>query len=156
MLKAKDVMTAGVITVRGDMTVEALGRLFTEKKISGAPVLDESGSVTGIVTENDLIRNNTRLHIPTVFRIFDALIPIGSGKFEDEIKRMSASTVAEICTTKVVSVRPDSDLQEVSTIMSDRGVHLLPVIENGKLVGIIGKMDVIRGMIGETGQQKPG
>ena len=157
MLKAKDVMTRDVIIVDEAMSIDALGRLFIEKKISGAPVADAAGSIIGIVTENDLIRKNTRLHIPTVLRIFDAIIPLGrTDSVEEEIRKMSASTVAEICTKEVLSVSPETSIQDVSSIMFEKAVHLVPVIEGGKVVGIIGKIDIIRGMTGETAQQKPG
>jgi len=157
MLKAKDVMTRNVIVVAEGMSVEELGRLFIEKKISGAPVADSKGALIGIVTENDLIRKNTRLHIPTVLRIFDAIIPLGKpDSVEEEIRRMSASTVGEICTKEMLSVSPDASIQDVSSIMFEKGVHLVPVLEAGKVVGIIGKIDIIRGMTGETDQQKSG
>jgi CBS domain-containing protein len=153
MLKAKDVMTRDVIVVTEGMSVDELGRLFIEKKISGAPVANSEGALIGIVTENDLIRKNARLHIPTVLRIFDAIIPLGRpDSVEQEIKRMSASTVGEICTKEVISVSPDASIQDVSSIMSEKGVHLVPVLEVGKVVGIIGKIDIIRGMTGETAQ----
>jgi len=157
MLKAKDVMTSDVIIVTEGMSVDELGRLFIEKLISGAPVADSKGALIGIVTENDLIRKNARLHIPTVLRIFDAIIPLGRpDSVEQEIKRMSASTVGEICTKKVISVSPDASIQDVSSIMSEKGVHLVPVLEAGKVVGIIGKIDIIRGMTGEAAQQSRG
>ena len=157
MLKAKDVMTRDVIIVTESMSVDELGRLFIDKKISVAPVADSKGALIGIVTENDLIRKNARLHIPTVLRIFDAIIPLGRpDSVEQEIKRMSASTVGEICTKEVISVSPDASIQDVSSIMFEKGVHLVPVLEAGKVVGIIGKIDIIRGMTGETDQQKSG
>jgi CBS-domain-containing membrane protein len=157
MLKAKDIMTRDVITVQEDTTVESLGRLFIEKRISGAPVLDKNGNLSGIVTENDLVRKNTRLHIPTVLRIFDAIIPLGSAdRVEDEIRKISASTVGEICTRSVLTVSPEASIQDVSSIMFEKGSHVIPVLDAGKIVGIIGKIDIIRGMFGETAQQKPG
>ena len=157
MLKARDIMNRDVVTVQEDMSVEELGRLFIEKRISGAPVLDKDGRLCGIVTENDLVRKNTRLHIPTVLRIFDALIPLGSSeRVEEEIRKMSASKVGEICTRAVVTISADASMQDVSSIMSDKGMHLVPVVEEGKIVGIIGKIDIIKGMFGETPQQKSG
>ncbi len=149
MIKAKDVMTADVITVTPDTTVEELGRLFIEKRISGAPVVDADDNLFGIVTENDLIKQNERFHIPTMIRLFDAFIPLGGdSSIEREIKRMSASKVSEICTRKVVTVAPETPLADIATIMSEKDVHLLPVVSSGKLVGIIGKMDVIKGTVG--------
>jgi CBS domain-containing protein len=151
MLKAKDIMNTAVVTVTPDTSVEELGRLFIEKGISGAPVVDADHKLFGIVTENDLIRQNQRFHIPTLLRLFDAFIPLeGSKSIENEIKRMSASKVSDICTRDVVTVGPETTLQDIATLMSERGLHLLPVISAGEIVGIIGKMDIIRGAVGEA------
>lgn len=144
-------MTTTVLTVTPDTTVEELGRLFVDKGISGAPVLDAEGRLYGIVTENDLIRKNRRFHIPTVLRLFDAFIPLeGSSSIEEEIRVMSASKVSDICTREVITVGPDASLQDIATIMSDKGVHLIPVLQEGTLSGIIGKIDLIKGTMGEV------
>ncbi|MDZ4383597.1 MAG: CBS domain-containing protein, partial [Thermodesulfovibrionia bacterium] len=100
----------------------------------------------GIVTENDLISQNKRLHIPTIIRLFDAFIVLGSGKLEEEIKKMAAATVEEICIKKVVSITEDTPLQEVATIMSEQKIHLLPVLRNNVVVGIVGKADIVNAM----------
>ncbi len=152
MIKARDIMSTAVITVSPETTVDELGRLFIEKGISGAPVLDADHNLVGVVTENDLIKQNRRFHIPTIVRLFDAFIPLGASSMEKEIQRMSASTVSEICTREVITVGPETTLQEIATIMSEKGVHLLPVVSAGRLVGIIGKMDVIKGAMGEAGK----
>jgi len=152
MIKAKDIMNDVVATVSPDTTVEELGRLFIQKGISGVPVVDDEGKLFGIVTENDLIKQNGRFHIPTIIRLFDAFIPLGGSSMEKEIKRMSASRVSEICSRTVITVGPETALQEIATIMSEKGVHLLPVVRSGKLVGIIGKMDVIKGSMSEAGK----
>ncbi|MCL4475741.1 MAG: CBS domain-containing protein [Nitrospirae bacterium] len=150
MLKARDIMTKDVITVSPDATVEELGRLFIEKQISGAPVVDASGKLFGVVTENDLISKNSRLHIPTVLRLFDAFIPLGTSKLEEEIRRMTASTVGEVCVKKVVTINEETPIDEIATIMNEKKIHLLPVVKEGRVVGIIGKKDLIRGIAGET------
>ncbi len=155
MVRAKDIMKTAVVTVTTETTVEELGRLFIKKGISGAPVLSSDGKLYGIVTENDLIKQNSRLHIPTIIRLFDAFIPLeGSSSMEKEIARMSASRVSEICTREVVTVTPETPLQEIATIMSEKGIHLIPVIDAGKIVGIIGKMEVIKGSMGEVGERQ--
>ena len=147
-------MTTTVTTVTPETTVEELGRLFLDKGISGAPVLDAEGGLYGIVTENDLIRQNSRFHIPTVLRLFDAYIPLeGSSSIEEEIRLMSASKVSDICTKEVITVGPDASLQDIATIMSDKGVHLIPVLQEGKVSGIIGKIDLIKGTMGEVQKQ---
>jgi CBS domain-containing protein len=151
MLKAKDIMKTDVITVSPETTVKELGKMFIEKGISGVPVVDSANKLYGIVTENDLIRQNKRLHIPTVLRIFDILIPLkGFKSIENEIRMMAASKVSEICSRNVITVDPETSLQDIATIMSEKKIHLLPVISNDELVGIIGKIDVIRASLYEA------
>lgn len=150
MLTARDFMTKDVITIKPEATVEELARLLIKHKISGVPIVDDKKKFIGIVTENDLISQNKRLHIPTVIRLFDAFIVLGSDKFEEEIKKMTATTVVEICTKKVVSITEDTTLQEVATIMSEKNIHLLPVLRNGLVVGIVGKADVVSAMSREV------
>lgn len=133
MLRVKDIMTKDVITVTNETTVEELARLLIKNKISGAPVVDDSGNLTGIVTENDLISQNKRLHIPTIIRLFDSFILIGSGRMEDEIKKMAAVTVGEICTKKVISVTEKSSLEEVATLMSGKTFTCCLLSEKGQL-----------------------
>ncbi|MEW6117979.1 MAG: CBS domain-containing protein [Nitrospirota bacterium] len=147
MLRAKDIMTKDVITVTPTTTVEDLARILTEHKISGAPVVNENGELIGVVTETDLISRNKRLHIPTVMRLFDAYIMLESpSKIEQEIKKMAAVTVNDIYTRHVITVTEDTTIEDVATIMSDRKVYLLPVVEGRTIKGIIGKMDLIKGI----------
>jgi len=146
MLKAKDIMTVDVITVKPQTTVEELARLLIEHKISGAPVIGDDNQLVGVVTENDLIKKNARLHIPTIVRLFDAYFLLNSNKIEDEIKKMVAVTVDEICNKKVVSLTEETSLEEIATIMSEKNIHLLPVLRDGAVVGIVGKSDVVKSM----------
>jgi CBS-domain-containing membrane protein len=148
MLQAKDIMTKDVITVKPESTVEALARLLMDNKISGVPVVDEEKKIIGIVTENDLISKNKRLHIPTIMRLFDAFILLGSGRMEDEIKKMAATIVDEICTKKVLTIQEDLSLEDIATIMAEQHIHLLPVLRDDVVVGIVGKADMVRAMTG--------
>jgi len=153
MLKARDIMTKDVITIRPEATVEELARLLIEHRISGVPVVDDTGGLIGIVTENDLIAQNKRLHIPTIIRLFDAYIMLGSGRMEEEIRKMAAVTVDDICTKDVVTVNEDTTLEDIATIMSEKGIHLLPVVKDSRVIGIIGKADVVGAMTREAGKQ---
>ena len=152
MLKSKDIMTSDVITVKETTTLEDLARIIMQHHISGAPVVNDKGTVTGIVTENDLINQNKRLHIPTILRLFDAFIPLGTSKLESEIKRMAASTVKDIYTKEVVTVDEETPLENIATIMAEKKIHLLPVLKEGNLVGIIGKKDIIKGISSKTSE----
>jgi CBS-domain-containing membrane protein len=145
MLTAKDIMTKDVITVRPDTSIEELSSLLVEHEISGVPVVDESGGIYGIVTDNDLISRNKRLHIPTVVSFLDAAIYLESSKkFEQEVKRLTATRVGDICIRKVVTIGEDTAVVDIATIMSEKRLHLLPVITAGKVVGIVGKRDMLK------------
>ncbi len=145
MLTASDIMTRNVVTVKPDTSIEELAGLLVKNQISGVPVVDESGNLYGIVTENDLISRNKRLHIPTVVTFLDAAIYLESSKkFEQEVKRITASKVRDICSRTVVTITEETALVDIATLMAEKNVHLLPVVKNGKVTGIVGKRDVVK------------
>lgn len=146
MLQAKDIMTREVITVEEKTTLEEFARILIEHQISGTPVVDRDGNLKGIVTENDLINRNTKLHIPTILRLFDAFIPLGNSRLEEEIKQMAVSHVHDLMTRKVITINQETSLEDIATMMMEKKIHLLPVVQEGKLVGIVGKKDLIKGI----------
>lgn len=149
MLTAKDIMTTNVITVRQNTSVNELAEILWKNKISGAPVLDETGKVVSVVTESDLIDQKKKVHIPTMISILDSVIFLESSKkTEKEIKKMAGNTVQDICAKDFVSVAENTGLDEIATIMSEKNLHTLPVLQDGELVGVIGKSDIIRSMAG--------
>ena len=146
MLQAKDLIIANVIAVTSGTAVRELARIFSENRISGAPVVDGGGKVIGVVTESDLIFQNKKVHIPTALAILDSFIFLEApDKMERELRKMAGSTVADICTANPVTVGQDTPVEEIATLMAEKKVHTLPVLdENGLLVGVIGKSDIIR------------
>ena len=152
MLTAKDIMTKDVVTVTPDTSIEELSNLLVANEISGVPVVNDGGAIVGIVTENDLISRNKRLHIPTVVSFLDAVIYLESSKkFADDVKRLTATKVGDICAKKVVTITEDTTLTDIATIMSEKKVHLLPVVSSGKVVGIVGKRDVVKAVAQQAG-----
>jgi CBS domain-containing protein len=145
MLTAKDIMTSEVITVRQNATVKELAEILWKNKISGVPVLDDNDTVVSVVTESDLIDQTKKVHIPTMISLLDSVIFLESSKkTEEEIKKMSGNTVQDICSGDLISVTEETGLDEIATIMSEKNLHTLPVIQDNKLVGVIGKSDIIR------------
>jgi len=152
MLTAKDIMTKDVVTVKPDTSIEELSALLVSNEISGAPVVNDDGSLVGMVTENDLISRNKRLHIPTVVSFLDAVIYLESSKkFSEDVKRLTATKVGDICAKKIVTITEDTTLTDIATIMSEKNVHLLPVVASGKVVGIVGKRDVVKAVAQQAG-----
>ena len=144
---AKDIMTLNVITVTRDQPIKELSELFVTYKVNGVPVVDDNGGVIGVVTQGDLIEQQKNLHIPTVIALFDAVLFIESAKkFEEEAKKLTGKTVNDIYHRNPITVTPNTEANEVATLMAEKDVHTIPVVDRGKLVGIIGKIDVIKGI----------
>ena len=147
MKTAREIMTRNVVTVKKDQPISDLSKLFIENHFNGVPVLDDAGKVIGVVTQSNLIEQNKNLHIPTVIALFDAVLFLESEKkFESDVKKLTGSKIEDIYHKNPITVYPDTELNEITTIMAEKDVHTLPVLENDKLVGIIGKKDVIRAM----------
>lgn len=145
MTKVSKIMTTDVITVRPDTPVTEAAAVLLEKRINGLPVVDADNRLTGIICQSDLIVQQKKMPLPTYFTLLDGLIPLTSlGHIEDEIKKMSATTVSEAMTGRPVSVTPDTDVEEVANLMVEKNFHTVPVVENGKLVGVVGKEDILR------------
>jgi CBS domain-containing protein len=145
MLKAKDIMTKKIISVQPDTEVIQAARLMLDNHLNGLPVLDKEGSLKGIICQSDLVTQQKKLPLPSFFVMLDGLFPLSSSvNVEKELKKMTAVTVAEAMTPDPVTVGPDESLEEITTLMVRHNIHTLPVLEQGRLVGIIGKEDILR------------
>jgi CBS-domain-containing membrane protein len=148
MLTAKDIMTTEVCSVSPDMEVDELARQFVALKKNAMPVLDASGRLTGIVTQTDLVERDKPLHIPTVISLFDWVFYLESEKsFRDEVKRISARKVGDICTREVVTCSPDTPVDQIASLMVDNKAHLVPVVDaDYRVLGVVARLDIIRSM----------
>jgi CBS domain-containing protein len=149
-IKAKDIMTKEILSVKPETTVKEVAHFFLKHKISGAPVLDDQENLAGVVTEGDVIFRDANLHLPTVITLFDSVIYLESpNKYQHELQKIVGGKVADIMSRDVITIKPETDLQEMATIMHEKKRHLLPVVENGKVIGIIGKADLVRAIAQE-------
>ena len=148
MLSAKDIMTRDVITVSPETDIAHAARLLLEKSINGVPVVDGTGKLVGILCQSDLVAQQKRFPIPSLFTLLDGFIPLTSMKhLEREVQKITATTVADAMSPNPVTVWPEASIQEVGTIMVERNFHTLPVVDKGNLVGIVGKEDVLRTLV---------
>ena len=148
MLNASDIMTTDVITVKKDTNLKDLARLLYSNHINGVPVVDDDGLLIGIICESDLIRKDKKLHIPTVVAIFDWVLYLESPKkIEKEIRRINATTVEDLYIKDVVTVDEKTPVDEIATIMEEKKVYTIPVMDGELLVGIVGQADLIRTLV---------
>lgn len=144
MLKAKDVMTASVVTITEDTEIGVAAKLLFEKGFNGVPVLNAAGALTGILCQSDLVAQQKKLSLPSVFSLLDGFIPLGSMKDLDrEVEKMSALTARHAMTRNPATVVPETGIDEVASLMTDKGYHSVPVVDAGKVVGIIGMRDIL-------------
>jgi len=140
MIKVKDIMTKKLITVSPETGIVNATKLLLENRINGVPVTDEEGKLVGILCQSDLIVQQKKLPVPSFFTFLDGLIPLTSMKqFEKQIQKIAAITVAQAMTPNPVAVRPDTGIEEVAALMVDNNFHTIPVVDDGELVGIVGR-----------------
>jgi len=143
-----DVMTATVVTVQPEMAVTDAAKLLGEKNIGAAPVVDSAGRLVGMLFDDDLIVQDARIHFPTVISVLDAylVLPGQLSRFEHELKKAVGATVADVMDEKYQRVGPDDTLEQAATVMHEKHVTHLPVVDGDRLVGILARGDLVRAL----------
>ncbi len=142
-----DLMTRNVVSVGPDDSVSELARLMAANGISGVPVVDADSHVLGVITELDMVVRNTRFKLPAFFTLLNATIYLESpAHIRERLHHILGTTAREIMSAPAVTIRGDATIEELSEIMVDRRVNPVPVVENGRLVGIISRADIVRSM----------
>jgi len=145
MLTAKDIMSKELVTVSPETEVGRAASILLDKHVNGLPVVDKKGRLVGIICQSDLVAQQKRLPMPSVFTLLDTFIPLNSSKnFEKEINKIAATTVAQAMTVDPITVGPETSLEKIATLMVEKSFHTIPVLDHGKLIGVIGKEDVLR------------
>jgi predicted transcriptional regulator len=148
-MKVKDIMSSKVITLSPEMGIVEAARVLMENHINGAPVVDRDGNLVGILCRDDLISQQKKIPLPSFFIVLDGIIPLSSPKhIEKQMEKIAATTVDHAMTSKPITVTPETDIEEVATLMVDKKIHTIPVMdENSSLVGIVGKEDILKTLI---------
>lgn len=153
-MKATDLMTSFVVTVTPEATIEYAAQLMLQHRISGLPVTDSDGGVLGIVTESDLLRRaetgTDKRHARWVSLL------IGPGRLAQEYVHTHGRKVGEVMTERVFTVTPETPLADLVALMETKHVKRVPVVDQGRLVGIVSRADVMAALVGLLSEKPAG
>lgn len=136
-LTVRDIMRREVPVAGPSTTIAELARLMVEHRVPGVPIVDD-GRLIGIVTEADLIQREANVDVPSISTFLDAVIVADAGTpFEEELRRVVATSAEELMTSPVISIRDIATVSELATLMLQRRINPIPVVdENRQIVGL--------------------
>lgn len=142
-MRVGEVMHTNWPTLRQDSTVEEAIKLFAESRITGCPVVDD-GEVVGILTEGDLIFQDADIKSPGFLEILGGMVPLGNwDEYREEALKSAGVTAGELMSDNPTTVDPDTTLSEAATVMAEQGFKILPVVDEGRLEGVVSRMDIL-------------
>ena len=147
-LTAKDIMTTQPLIVSPETPLTEVVRIMLEHHFNGLPVVNAQGELLGVICQSDLVQQQKTFSVPSFFMILDGFVPLQStAKMEEEIHRMSAVNAGQLMTPGPRFVTPDASVDSLASLMVDEKYYTLPVVDGGKLVGVVGKEDLLRAML---------
>jgi len=149
---AKDIMTTDVFFATPEMEIVQAAKLMLDKGINGMPVINADKKLVGILCQSDLVAQQKKLPIPTLFTFLDGIFQLTSGpQMEKQVKKIAALCVGDAMTPDPITVAPDTGIETVAALMVDNRFHTIPVVAGDSVVGIIGKADVLRTLLPNGG-----
>jgi CBS domain-containing protein len=152
-MKAHDVMTWGVISVEANAPVARAVQLMLQNRVSGLPVVDDSGNLVGIVTEGDFLRRSeigTQRQRPRWLEFL-----VGPGRLASEYVHQSGRKVGEIMTPDPYTITQETPLDDIVKLMEQRRIKRVPVVEEGKPVGIVSRANLMQALAGLAREAAP-
>lgn len=144
MKTARDIMTTEVSTLTPNADIAEAARLMLEKGFNGLPVL-EGNTVVGVICQSDLIAQQKKVALPSFFTLLDGVFPMSaSAQLDREIEKISALNVGAAMTPEPTTVSAQTPIDELATLMAELKLYTLPVVEDGRLVGVVGKEDILK------------
>jgi CBS domain-containing protein len=151
-MQVADIMDRDAVTVRTGTAVQDVLKLMKDNELPGLPVVNDAGRCIGIVTESDLVLSEEEgdLHMPHHLDIMGGTIWLESWKhFEERLEKAMATDVDEMMTADPLTVTPDTSVKQAGRIIAEQGHNRLPVVEHGRFVGLVTRLDVLEAMTRE-------
>jgi CBS-domain-containing membrane protein len=152
-LTVRDIMDTEPVTVSADDSIETVVRRMREHELPGLPVVNEGGRCIGIVTEADLVIADDEgrdLHLPHYIELFGGVVFLEPLRhFESRLRKAVASSVKDLMTPDPATIAPDADVAEAGRTIARQGHNRLPVVEHGRLVGVVTRVDVLEALTRE-------
>ena len=149
----RDWMTTDVVTFHPDENVRDAMRRLVQAEVDAGPVVDATGAVVGMLSTSDLIVEEAALHMPTVFNFLGVDVQWQSWKtkhkLDADVSKALGASVGEVMAGPPLFVEPDDSIETAATLMHDEDVSRLPVIDDGQLVGLLTRNDILRAVIAE-------
>jgi len=145
-VKVSEAMTPDPITIDSAMEVADIAKVMIDNNIGGLPVVGDDGELVGIVTESDLIVQDTEVEFPSFVSFLSGyvFVPGSLHRFQEKFRKAVGATAEQVMTKDVVTVEADDSVEDVATMMSKKKLKRFPVMKDGNLVGIIAMADVVR------------
>jgi CBS domain-containing protein len=147
--RAKDIMTKEVVCVNPDMRINELDKVFVRDRINGAPVVNESGDLIGVVSKSDIINYDLKkgMHASSMSDYYSStgLEPQQiTDDFVTDNLTFTDATVKDIMQPSVITGQPDDSIQDLSKKMYDKKIHRLVIVEGKKVAGIVSTLDILK------------
>jgi CBS domain-containing protein len=150
-VKVGDIMDRELVTVSPDDEVETLIKLLHEQELPGVPVVDGDRRLVGIVTDGDLVLrdDDASLHLPHFVELFGGIVFLEPLKhLEDKLRKAYGTKVRDMMTSEVLTIGPEASVHEAARLISRSGHNRLPVVEDGRLVGVITRVHCLEALSG--------
>lgn len=143
-----DAMSHDPVVVRSETPLNEAIQILAERRISGLPVVDDAGQLIGIISETDLMWQETGVTPPAYVMFLDMVVFLKNpATYERDLHKALGQTVGEVMSRDPIAVSAEKPLKEAAQLMHDRSVHRLPVLnDTGQVVGILTRGDIIRAM----------
>lgn len=144
-MKLKEIMNKYPVTVSPDTTTYEVARLLVKHNVTAIPVVVDDGRLAGIITEGDLLYKKVRPHAPHYVNLLGASVYYGGmGEYNEQFRKLLATKVSELMTKDVIFGLAETDVEDMAAVMVEQHLKVVPVVEGKRLIGTVGRHDIMR------------